>query len=1002
MAKLFVSYSRKDSVAARKLIESFKSLGNEVWVDWESIPPAVDWLEQIFRGIEEADAFIFMVSPDSIISEVCKVEIGRAVQNNKRIIPVVLRDVKPQDTIENIRKLNWTFLRETDNLDEGLAKVKTAIELDLDWLEEHNRLQVRALEWHRKKDVSLLLRGRDLRNAIQMVETYTSKDPIPTELQRKYIEFSRRTERNRTIAWIATAVALVALAILSYTAIRESRIAQANAVTAKANEVIAVEQREEALKQKKLAEDYAALAETNRLKAVQNAQDALQQKLIAENNALLAEAQRSAARAQIYQTRTGSLYTSTLLALDSWEKSPSDEAEQILRKNISLLPFPVAQVHQNGSITALEMSPDGTAFLTASSDGNTCVRNLKDGKELFCASSSKSVHDAIFIQGGKSIAIANDAGQVQILNAQDGSVVREIEAGSSVQDLDVGPNGNDLAIARANGNITILNIANLKDKGYNIQIGGTLTAADLSPNGRWYAAGSSTGTVTVWNLNSTTIYSAGRHKGAVLSIQFGPNSRFVISGGADNYAVGLDTQTGQEVFRLLHSDAVEKIDFAPGGSWFATASDDGRARVWNLSTAQEDLTMLQDSAITNIQVSSDGKWISTTGDDNTVRVWSAYTGVEMFQIPLETAGVALTFSNDNQRLVSGDANGNIDIWDISGMTTPTHYIQFDALTWISKFTASGNTLIASDANHVWLLNPRELSSPQSRPPGNSSFDFKNDIYDLVVSPDSQWIGISTYANEYIIYNLKTRIPVRVSPSGDAYALAFSADSSKFITGATDGMVQTWDVKTGKLISSFKAGDSILSIGTGPKGIALGANDKIIILDAKAGQKITEWDAPGKNQYVAFNADGSLLASANPSGQIEIWQQTDGKYELQKTITREQPYSLTFDPQSNLLAVGTTSNVYLIDAASGEELERIPHKGIVYSVSFSPDGKTLATASLKVIQLWDISKLQATKTEDIVQAACSRLINNFSLSEWQVLFGADLSYVQLCKNLPIPE
>jgi hypothetical protein len=217
MAKLFVSYSRKDSVAARKLIDAFKSIEQEVWVDWEDIPPAVDWLEQILRGIEEADAFIFMVSPDSIASEVCKVEIGHAVKNNKRIIPIVLRDVKPQDAPENIRKLNWTFIREGDNFEEGLAKVRTAVELDLDWLEEHRRLQIRALEWHRKKDVSLLLRGRDLRNALHMVETYTSKDPTPTDLQRKYIEHSRKTERNRTIAWIATAIAVVALAILSYT-----------------------------------------------------------------------------------------------------------------------------------------------------------------------------------------------------------------------------------------------------------------------------------------------------------------------------------------------------------------------------------------------------------------------------------------------------------------------------------------------------------------------------------------------------------------------------------------------------------------------------------------------------------------------------------------------------------------------------------------------------------------------------------------------------------------
>src|SRR5215208_4179190 len=109
MAKLFVSYSRRDSVAAQRLIEAFRAIDQDVWVDWESIPPAVDWLEQIFRGIEESDAFIFMISPDSIASEVCKVEINRAAQNNKRIIPIVVRDVNAHDTLESIRKLNWTY-----------------------------------------------------------------------------------------------------------------------------------------------------------------------------------------------------------------------------------------------------------------------------------------------------------------------------------------------------------------------------------------------------------------------------------------------------------------------------------------------------------------------------------------------------------------------------------------------------------------------------------------------------------------------------------------------------------------------------------------------------------------------------------------------------------------------------------------------------------------------------------------------------------------------------
>ena len=81
-------------------------------------------------------------------------------------------------------------------------------------------------------------------------------------------------------------------------------------------------------------------------------------------------AQQSAARAQIYQSQPGELYTSTLLAIASWTTAPSDEANEILRKNISLLPIPVKQIQRQGSINSLEFNAAGNLFATAGADGN--------------------------------------------------------------------------------------------------------------------------------------------------------------------------------------------------------------------------------------------------------------------------------------------------------------------------------------------------------------------------------------------------------------------------------------------------------------------------------------------------------------------------------------------------------------------------------------------------------------------------------------------------------
>jgi WD40 repeat protein len=113
--------------------------------------------------------------------------------------------------------------------------------------------------------------------------------------------------------------------------------------------------------------------------------------------------------------------------------------------------------------------------------------------------------------------------------------------------------------------------------------------------------------MAIWRLGSSQVLSPVPHRAEILTLEFSPNSRFLISGGTDNYAVGFDVRNNQELFRLLHSDYVTDVEFPAGdNSWFATASDDSRVRIWELSTARERLIMFQDDAVADISISSDG------------------------------------------------------------------------------------------------------------------------------------------------------------------------------------------------------------------------------------------------------------------------------------------------------------------------------------------------------------------------------------------------------------
>ncbi len=61
MSHIFISYSRRDIDFARKIVTALADNDLDTWIDWKSIPKGEDWEQEIYRGIEEADALLDMV-----------------------------------------------------------------------------------------------------------------------------------------------------------------------------------------------------------------------------------------------------------------------------------------------------------------------------------------------------------------------------------------------------------------------------------------------------------------------------------------------------------------------------------------------------------------------------------------------------------------------------------------------------------------------------------------------------------------------------------------------------------------------------------------------------------------------------------------------------------------------------------------------------------------------------------------------------------------------------
>ena len=214
MADVFISYSREDQKFVRHLHGALAAQDRDTWVDWEGIPPTAEWMKEIYMAIDSANTFVFVMSPDSMASDVCRQEIEYAAKQHKRLVPLVNQEVDSADVPDSLRKLNWIFFRDQDDFNAAFQTLIKAIDTDLDWVRSHTRLLVRSKEWETKhRSNSFILRGEDLKEAEQWLAQSAEKEPNPVNIQTQYILSSRKatTKRQKIIFGVVTFGLIVAL-----------------------------------------------------------------------------------------------------------------------------------------------------------------------------------------------------------------------------------------------------------------------------------------------------------------------------------------------------------------------------------------------------------------------------------------------------------------------------------------------------------------------------------------------------------------------------------------------------------------------------------------------------------------------------------------------------------------------------------------------------------------------------------------------------------------------
>lgn len=93
--KIFITYARQDTEVQKKLktyLAVMESEGKIILWDDNRIPPGDEWFKSISNNLTNSDILLYLVSPQSLVSDNCNMELAVALHAEKRIIPIILEN----------------------------------------------------------------------------------------------------------------------------------------------------------------------------------------------------------------------------------------------------------------------------------------------------------------------------------------------------------------------------------------------------------------------------------------------------------------------------------------------------------------------------------------------------------------------------------------------------------------------------------------------------------------------------------------------------------------------------------------------------------------------------------------------------------------------------------------------------------------------------------------------------------------------------------------------
>ena len=542
------------------------------------------------------------------------------------------------------------------------------------------------------------------------------------------------------------------------------------------------------------------------------------------------------------------------------------------------------------------------------------------------------------------------------------------------------PNGLTLVSTGSDGTLRVWDLAN--NKGFSSEPAKTIQViptdeiinhgvitATFSPDGETLAVGTEKGEIVFYDSGTWTERSRiSAHELPIRGLSFSPDGRRIISASDDTTAIIWNVETRRRILTLAgHANGLNAVVYSPDGTRIATASNDRSARVWDAGNGQVLATFKGHSGVVNaVTFSHDSRRIATSSSDRTIRIWNSYSGAELLEIAGHRDWVyGLAFTADDKTIISSSADRTIRFWDTTygrpDLVLTGHVDQVFAVALspngkrLASASADGNVLL-------WIISPdgsRELFTTHT---GARAYDVD---YNL----DGNRIVTAGGDGEIRLWNSNGRLILILNGHTDAVeSVSFSPDGNLIASAGRDATARIWDATSGaeKLVFSAHT-DEILDIEFSPnsKQVATASRDgRVKVWDVKSGGVLRDMQVQDE-QFVslAFSPDGKSLVAGNIAGEVTLWNLVNGLSLGTWLVHQDAVEDLAFNAQGTLLAtVGDDGIINVLDVTNNmSPKSRFTETGgTLYSVTFSPDGKSLLAGGVDgIAHIFDVEQVQST-------------------------------------------